>query len=257
MSTFIIGDLHGFHDVYRMLLQQAGLTDKEGHWTGGTHELWLIGDLFDRGPAGIDCVDLTISLQAEARRAGGDVNALLGNHEMMILCAYKFRDALTSTGMSVIDLWRMWGGTDTDLERMNDIHADWLAGLPAMAMLDDTLLLHADAMFYVEHGRTVDEVNERLSQIVRCDQQAKWEVTLRAFSEHKAFSGLDQTGTQRAGQLLRYYGAKRLVHGHTPISIARRQPAHQVVSAWQYAGGTCINVDGGIYLGGPGFVHEL
>lgn len=257
MSIFIIGDLHGYFDAYRGLLQQAGLTDELGHWTGGTHQLWLIGDLFDRGPAGIDCLDLTMSLQAEARLAGGDVNSLLGNHEMMILCAYYFGDALTSAGMPVMDQWRMWGGTQTDLERMNDDHANWLADLPSMARLDDTLLLHADAMFYVEHGRTVEEVNERLADIVACSQLSRWESTLRAFSEHKAFSGLDHTGTQRASQLLRYYGASRLVHGHTPISIARRQPAHSVVAAWEYAGGTCINVDGGIYLGGPGFVHEL
>ena len=257
MATFIIGDLHGYHDVYHRLLQDAGLADSRGNWTGGIHELWLIGDLFDRGPSGIDCVELTMALQQQAGQRGGHVNALLGNHEMMILCARKFGDQPTSSGMPVTELWRMWGGNRRDLDRMRSVHADWLARLPAMVKLDDTLLLHADAIFYVELGRTVDEVNQRMTSLLDSDDLASWETMLRAFSEHKAFSGLGQTGLQRASQLLRYYEARRLVHGHTPINIAKPQPAHRVTSAWHYAGGSCINVDGGIYLGGPGFVHQL
>lgn len=257
MATYIIGDLHGYHDVYLRLLEDAGLADSRGNWTGGTHALWLIGDLFDRGPSGIGCVELTMKLQEQARQQGGEVNALLGNHEMMILCARKFGDQPTSSGTPVTELWRMWGGNRSDLEQMQPIHAEWLARLPAMVRLDDTLLLHADAMFYVELGRTVDEVNQHMSDLLDSDQLVDWEGGLRAFSEHKAFSGLGQTGLQRASQLLRYYDASRLVHGHTPINIANPQPANQVTSAWHYAGGSCINVDGGIYLGGPGFVHKL
>lgn len=257
MSTFIIGDLHGYYEDYCRLLREAGLADAAGHWIGGHHQLWLIGDLFDRGSGGIDCVDLTMALQAEARAAGGAVQALLGNHEMMILCAWKFGDDVTSAGMRVIDQWQMWGGVPSDLARMTDRHAAWLARLPAMARLDDTLLLHADAMFYVDHGRTPGQVNESLWALLACDELRRWERVLRAFSEHQAFNTRGMTGQQRAQQLLRYFGAARLVHGHTPIPIARAEPAHRAVEAWTYAGGNCINVDGGIYLGGPGFVYQL
>lgn len=257
MSTFVIGDLHGHYQDYKRLLHSAGLCDDDGHWCGGTHHLWLIGDLFDRGVHGVDCVALTMALQEEARAAGGNVDVLLGNHEMMLLCARKFGDTLTSAGMRVIDQWIMWGGVEADLERLDGAQADWLAGLPAMALVGDHLLIHADAMFYVEYGRTVDHVNKAFCDLLACDELHRWENTLRSFAEHKAFCALGMTGQQRASRMLQYFGGRHLVHGHTPIPFATGQAAETVDSAWTYANGLCTNVDGGLYLGGPGFVYEL
>ena len=258
MSIFVIGDLHGCYSEYQRLLREAGLTDVHGHWTAGDHQLWLIGDIFDRGESGIECLELTMALQNEARIHSGDVNALLGNHEMMILCAWRFRNALTSAGMRVIDQWRAWGGVLSDLGRLTERHVAWLEALPAMVVLgDDTLLLHADAMFYVEHGRTPAEVNESLHGVLRSEQLYRWENTLLSFSEHRAFSAAGTAGAHKAAQMARYFGVQRLVHGHTPIPLARREPAYRAVEAWTYASGRCVNVDGGLYLGGPGFVHQL
>jgi hypothetical protein len=257
MATFVIGDLHGYYKDYRRLLVASGLCDTHGNWTGGSNHLWLIGDLVDRGEQGIDCIELTMSLQEQARSHGGAVDALLGNHEMMMLCARKFRHTLTSAGMSVVDQWLLWGGNERDLDRLTDRHAEWLADRPAMRLLGDTLLLHADAMFYVEHGRNPEEVNANFRQLLRDENLYRWEHALRCFSEHRAFSSLHVTGQQRAKRLLKYFGAARLVHGHTPIPLANGEPARCVVEAWTYAGGRCTNVDGGIYLGGPGFVYAL
>jgi hypothetical protein len=257
MAHYVIGDLHGHLNDYRRLLQNQALTDAADQWTGGTHQLWLIGDFFDRGDKGVECVELTMQLQRQARAVGGDVNAILGNHELMLLCAYKFGEQLTSSGVSAKSLWIRWGGIDAELARLKPEHIHWLERLPALQRVGDALLLHADAMFYVEHGRTVEAVNQRFFDLTQNSDLERWEQVLRDFSEHEAFSSLAMTGEQRASQLLKYYGARQLVHGHTPISMANGTPAHEVDRAWTYAGERCINVDGGIYLGGPGFVHEL
>ncbi|MDH5738677.1 MAG: hypothetical protein OEZ23_10235, partial [Gammaproteobacteria bacterium] len=76
-------------------------------------------------------------------------------------------------------------------------------------------------------------------------------------TEHKAFSQYPEVGKERAKQILTLYGANHLVHGHTPIPIASHQPASMVNSAWTYADGLCTNVDGALYMGGPGFVYLL
>ncbi|MBD3649623.1 MAG: metallophosphoesterase [Pseudomonadales bacterium] len=257
MSTFVIGDLHGHYNKYKQLLQSAGLCDSSLCWTGGDHNLWLIGDFFDRGNSGIDCVELTMSLQQEAARAGGYVNSILGNHELMILCAWRFRDRKTTGGMKVIDQWLTWGGVESDLTRMNETHVDWLKGLPAMVRLGSRLLLHADAMLYVNHGHTPEQVNAGFARLLESDDLRQWEITLNAFAEHRAFSELGITGKQRARQLLKLFGADQLIHGHTPISFANGTPPEEVTGAWTYADGLCINVDAGLYLGGPGFVYEI
>lgn len=257
MSTYIIGDLHGYHEPYVRLLQEAGLCDSQLNWTGGQNQLWLIGDLFDRGESGIKCIDITMKLQNQAKDVAGVVQCLLGNHELMILCAYRFKNELTRAGKQVIDLWLSWGGVEQDLAAFTEQHAVWIENLPAMARIEDALLLHADSMVYINHGITVESVNNSFKELMQGRNLVRWETTLTSFSEHMAFSGLEITGKQRATQFLQLYGGKVLIHGHTPIPYAQGARAESVTSAWIYADNKCINVDGGIYMGSPGFVYEL
>jgi hypothetical protein len=82
-AVVAIGDVHGDFDDFVMILQRAGLIDGQHHWTGGQTTLVQVGDLLDRGPKPRDVMDLMISLEKEAPKAGGRVVSLLGNHEMM------------------------------------------------------------------------------------------------------------------------------------------------------------------------------
>jgi hypothetical protein len=78
-----IGDVHGDFDDFCLLLQRVGLVDAQHHWIGGTTTLVQTGDLIDRGPKGREVMDLVISLEKEATKAGGQLLPLLGNHEVM------------------------------------------------------------------------------------------------------------------------------------------------------------------------------
>ena len=86
-----IGDVHGAFDQFVEILQTAGLIDAKRQWIGGTTVLVQTGDVFDRGPKVREALDLLMRLEEEARRAGGRVEALLGNHEVMNLL-HEFRD---------------------------------------------------------------------------------------------------------------------------------------------------------------------
>jgi hypothetical protein len=78
-----IGDVHGDFDDFCFLLKRVGLVDAQHHWTGGNTTLVQTGDLIDRGPKGREVMDLFISMEKEATKAGGQVVPLLGNHEVM------------------------------------------------------------------------------------------------------------------------------------------------------------------------------
>lgn len=257
MAVSVIGDLHGYLDVYESLLQRGGFCDDSLGWTGGDRNLWLIGDLFDRGTRGLGCLDLTMKLQQEAAQSGGSVNTILGNHELMLLCAYKFGNQAGSTGMKMMDQWMLWGGVETDLTGLTEEHVDWLGSLPLLHKVESSLLMHADAMMYIHYGRSVEEVNSAFKTLMSSDDLEKWIAALGAFTEHRAFSELALTGVKRAEQVLKYFSAEHLVHGHTPISFSNHTPAEEVIGAWTYANSLCTNVDGGIYLGGPGFIYEM
>lgn len=80
-----IGDIHGAIDEFTAILQAAGLIDQSRRWSGGRATLIQTGDYTDRG-AGVRAVlELLMSLESQAAKAGGRVVILLGNHEVMNL----------------------------------------------------------------------------------------------------------------------------------------------------------------------------
>ena len=79
----VVGDLHGDYAKFHAVLSQASLIDATGAWSGGAAHLVQLGDVPDRGAETRRILDLMIRLERQARRAGGYVHALIGNHEAM------------------------------------------------------------------------------------------------------------------------------------------------------------------------------
>jgi len=79
----VIGDLEGAYEKYLDMLRIAELIDAEGDWTGGATHLVQLGDIPDRGPNSRAIMEHLRRLEPQARRAGGRVHALIGNHEAM------------------------------------------------------------------------------------------------------------------------------------------------------------------------------
>jgi Calcineurin-like phosphoesterase len=80
-----IGDVHGSYDKFVTLLHGTGLVDESLTWTGGNAHLVMLGDLVDRGRDDRKVIELVMRLQDEAGASGGQVHALLGNHDVMVL----------------------------------------------------------------------------------------------------------------------------------------------------------------------------
>jgi len=78
-----VGDLHGDYAAWIDIARNAGLVDAVNRWTGGRTVLVQTGDITDRGPDSLKIIRHLMALNGEARRAGGRVIVLLGNHEAM------------------------------------------------------------------------------------------------------------------------------------------------------------------------------
>ena len=78
-----IGDVHGDYDQFVRVLRSAQLIDAKDRWSGGKAHLVQTGDVPDRGPDTRRILDLLMRLEREARKAGGYVHPLIGNHEAM------------------------------------------------------------------------------------------------------------------------------------------------------------------------------
>ncbi|MGO9261574.1 MAG: metallophosphoesterase [Bryobacteraceae bacterium] len=78
-----VGDVHGDFDGFVEVLRSAGVINEKDRWIGGKTHLVQVGDVPDRGPATKKVMDLLMALEKEAAKAGGQVHALIGNHEAM------------------------------------------------------------------------------------------------------------------------------------------------------------------------------
>src|ERR1700733_15173971 len=78
-----IGDLHGDLDHARRALRLAGAIDASDRWVGGRLVVVQTGDELDRGDDDRAILDLVEDLKKQATAAGGELVALLGNHEIM------------------------------------------------------------------------------------------------------------------------------------------------------------------------------
>ena len=253
MSTYVFGDVHGHVDVFADRLREAGLVDDELSWAGGPSALWLMGDFTDRGPFGVEAIELAMRLQREAEAAGGSVQALLGNHDLLIAAVAQFGDFEVSGGLGRVRLdWLTNGGREHDLERLGEAHVEWLCRLPALARVDSTLLVHCDAVFYRDLGDSVEAANDAVRDTLLTGGTSDWDDLLGVFGRR-----FELGDPKEARRLAATFGCDRIVHGHTPIPIVTGNDPGAVREPLVYADGRCVNVDGGLYLGGPGFVWQL
>lgn len=255
-----IGDVHGCLDQLLSLLEREGLIDVWHQWAGGDAHLIFLGDYVDRGPDGIGVIETIMRMETEAREAGGLVTALLGNHDVMLLEMHCFRELLSS-GCSregrEISL-RTWleniGGQQSDLERLEPHHVTWLAQRPAMLKVDETLLIHADNTFYLEYGDSIEAINSQIRDLLERPEIGAIDTLEERFASRMAF-------THEPGEVAREFaarfGAKRIVHGHTPIRKLLRCAGSEVIEPLEYANGICINLDHGLCYGGQGFVYQF
>ena len=84
-KIFVIGDIHGEYHGFAAALISAKLMSPELKWTGKKNILVQLGDIIDRGYYPMQIDKLLDVLQGEAKKAGGKVVRLVGNHELEIL----------------------------------------------------------------------------------------------------------------------------------------------------------------------------
>ncbi len=193
----VIGDLHGDYSAYRDIVSAAGVSDREGHWTGGRTTLIQMGDMTDRGPSSLAIIRDLRALARQAQRRGGQVIVLVGNHEAMNVIGdlryvsegeyAAFRDGNSQSRREQVYLANravieaFYSTTEPPLDAAQ-ARAAWLASyplgmvehrlawhpegeigswvrqLPAAVLIDGTLFVHGGlSAEYAVH--TLDEIN--------------------------------------------------------------------------------------------------
>ncbi|WP_285367562.1 metallophosphoesterase [Streptomyces albipurpureus] len=264
---YVVGDVHGYFDELVEALAAQGLIDADGGWAAGNARLWFLGDFTDRGPDGIGVIDLVMRLSAEAAAAGGYCKALMGNHELLLLGAKRFGDTPVNSGAGTATFQAAWllnGGQKSDMDRLQDVHVQWMARLDAVVEEDRHLLMHSDTTAYLDFGSTIEDVNETVHEILtRNDADECWDL-FRKLTKRFAFR--DEGGPQAVRDLLATYGGQRIVHGHSPIPYLLGEVGNEdgeevertvIDGPHVYADGLAIAMDGGVTMAGKLLVVQL
>ena len=257
-ATFATSDPHGHLSELTAALQESGLVDEQSHWSGGDARLWVLGDLLDRGPDGLGVIALVRRLVEESASAGGVVRPLLGNHEVIALGTRLFGDAeVVHRGVvrSFAAIWERNGGLATDQAGIDEELFGWLAGLPAVGRDGDHLLMHSDTTGYLQWGGSVEEVNGAVRDVLAGDDPVAWFDVLVRLGQRHDYAG--PAGPAAARRLLDRLGGERIVHGHSIIGDLFAEPFDSYSEPRTYADGLVLDIDGGIYEGGPCLVARL
>lgn len=109
-TLYAVSDIHGGYDRLVTLLFKNGVLTRvpaapnQAEWNAGPAVLVIVGDMIDKGPQGLEVLQLLRALQTAATTRGGRVIALLGNHEAEFL-AYPLNDLASKDGGIDVELY--------------------------------------------------------------------------------------------------------------------------------------------------------
>lgn len=133
MTTWVIGDIHGCWLTLELLLERIG-------WQPGRDELWLVGDLVNRGPSSLE----VLRWASENR---DDIKVVLGNHDLHLLS----RAAGVAKAKKGDTLDEVLAAPDRDKL------LEWLRTRPLVHQYGPFVMVHAGLMpeWNIEHTRAL------------------------------------------------------------------------------------------------------
>lgn len=152
---FAISDIHACNKTFMALIDQLKLTKDD--------QLFILGDLIDRGPDSKGVIDNIMALQAD----GFNITVLMGNHEDMMVNSDQTLDHRCS--------WILNGGKATldsfgidSYDQMDQKFKDFFDQMHDCVVLDKAVLVHAGLQFLPDFadrilGRT-DTITDPITQ---------------------------------------------------------------------------------------------
>jgi hypothetical protein len=215
-KLFVISDIEGRFRSFCNILIKAKIIDKHLDWIFKDNHLVIVGDCFDRGEEVTECLWLIYSLEEKAKKEGGYVHFILGNHEIMNMngdwryihpkYVQRKNDAVTALYNGNIELWK-WLCTKNIIERIGDI-----------------LFVHAGiANEIIQNDLTVSQINKLARPYyTRAGETSSDHILSLLYDGNTSpfwFRGyyLGTTSEEQVDATLEHFKVKTIITGHTII----------------------------------------
>ena len=212
-----VGDLHGDLRAFGAIGRACGVLDEGGSWIGGDTHLVLMGDLVGGAQSRL-LLNAVMRLEREARRAGGRVHALLGNHDVLPAAGRFSRMTRKER--------RAYHKSDF---RGDGPYSEWLRRRPSILKIGETVFVHAGLDRWAMDTDPA-EVNAQVRAWIAHHQgkgpkppkSTRWTIDeeegpmwTRAFKARRR-KPKDAPSKKTIHEILDRLGAERIVLGHSP-----------------------------------------
>ncbi len=238
---FVVADTHGEFELLGEMLQKHAVVDSKLAWSFGRGHLIVLGDVLDRGPNHTEILWLLYELESQARKAGGGVHLVLGNHEAMVLqgdSRYlnpKYAQTARVFGMEYGSLF----GPDSVL-------GQWLRARSVALRVNDMLVLHGGiSRALLDQGIALADMNSTVRAILD-DRIGKEQDLERAefllgplgplwyrgyFAAPNDFMGASAADIDLTQG---HFGVKRILVGHTAVPTIKSLYDGRVIAVQVY-----------------------
>ena len=221
-KLFAISDIEGNFSAFASTLKSNGVIDDRFRWSFGDGHLVLVGDFFDRGEHVTACLWLIYKLEEEAKRAGGHVHFVLGNHEEMNMrgderfAVTKYKRVADKMEIPIRDLYEK----NTELGR-------WLRSKNIVVKIGNTIFTHGGiSPAFAKNGLSLKEVNKTAQQFMGesfrlIELQSNNKITPMVFDKNGPlwYRGYFKENLSNGDmqEILNTYQADHIVVGHTIV----------------------------------------
>jgi hypothetical protein len=237
-TLYAVSDIHGGYGRLITLLSQNGVIAREPaapeavEWAAGGAALVVAGDLFNKGPQGLQVLALVQALTLRAAEAGGRVIFLMGNHEAEFLADPENDKASAIDGVD--QEIRTLGLTPAQVASEMDARGAWLRQQPFALRMGGWFFCHAGDT----QGRSMAELEATLQKALRQNSYRDVEIigddsileSREWYTDHP----------NRPAKYAAALGVKHIVFGHQPDGLG---PAGAIASGYS---GALFRIDCGM-----------
>ncbi|MED2737250.1 metallophosphoesterase [Bacillus toyonensis] len=211
---FVVGDIHGCYEEMKEILK---------HWNKDKERLVLLGDLIDRGPDSLACVQLAMKLVKEY---GAIV--LSGNHEELFCEWLNMENDLDFYYMDIFD---------NTIKALLHSEKNVLIRLSKDEISSRIKILYPEVLEFMGNRPLYYETGKLLFVHAGCNLTPNWKDDAEKdclWIRSPFIYGKNKTG-------------KHIVFGHTPTSNIHIDKSNKI---WESPCGSKTGIDGGCVFGG-------
>lgn len=217
-----ISDIEGNFKAFKTLLINNKVIDDKYNWTFGDKHLVLLGDFFDRGLNVTECLWLIYDLEEKAKKAGGYVHFILGNHEIMNMSDnLKYvRNKYIENSFLIKENYKKWYKPNTELGK-------WLQTKNTIEKIENMLFVHGGISEEIlKLNLEIDEINELCRKYyftaytAQKSDDNKLKLLFDTKLSHCWYRGYvnEDVNEEFINNVLQRFGVNRIVVGHTIVS---------------------------------------